>query len=88
MLEDFITFLVPQNDKLLPIVDTTLNHIETQKLHQYADTHKAKAKIHTWLAWQENPGTPLGASITKRYLSTDDKICLSFVNWLNDLFNN
>ncbi|MDR0547016.1 MAG: hypothetical protein LBG77_05475, partial [Dysgonamonadaceae bacterium] len=38
MLEDFITFLVPQNDKLLPIVDTTLNHIETQKLHQYADT--------------------------------------------------
>jgi hypothetical protein len=36
---------------------------------------------------QEDPGTPMGLSITKRYLSTDEKTCLLFVKWLNELFN-
>jgi len=87
MLEDFISFLVPKDDKLIPVVDSTLCNIEKQKLNKYSDVHKSKAKIHTWLAWQENPGTPMGLSITKRYLSTDDEVCQRFVNWLKSLFS-
>ncbi|GHV31301.1 hypothetical protein FACS1894177_05560 [Bacteroidia bacterium] len=87
MLEDFISFLVPEDDKLIPVVDNTLANIENQKLNKYSDVHKSKAKIHTWLAWQENPGSPMGQSITKRYLSTDDELCQNFVNWLRKLFN-
>ena len=49
--------------------------------------HKSKAFIHTWLAWQEDPGTPMGLAITKKYLSTNDKVlCNSFIEWLNLLF--
>jgi hypothetical protein len=87
MLEDFISFLVPENDPLLPIVDETLQHIENQKLNQYANIHKSKAKIHTWLAWQENPGTPMGQSITREYLSTDKQTCQKFIAWLTELFS-
>jgi len=86
MLEDFVSFLVPQNDKLLPIVDTTLNEIENQKLNKYSLIHKSKARIHSWLSWQEDPGTPMGLSITKRYLTTDNENCKQLVNWLQKLF--
>lgn len=87
MLEDFITFLVPKDDKLLPIVNSTLDSIEEQKLNKYAAIHRSKAVIHSWLAWQEDPGTPLGAGITKRYLTTDEETCSLLIKWLNKLFN-
>ena len=86
MLEDFISFLVPEDDKLLPVVDSTLHEIEEKQLNKYSAIHKSKARIHTWLAWQEAPGTPLGLSITKRYLSTDEKTCKNLINWLIKLF--
>jgi hypothetical protein len=87
MLEDFISFLVPKNDKLLPIITSTLNDIEAKKLNSYPLIHKSKAIIHTWLSWQEDPGTPMGLSITKRYLNTNVQTCDKLMNWLNNLFN-
>jgi hypothetical protein len=87
MLEDFISFLVPKEDKLLPIVNSTLKGIEIQNLNGYSLIHKSKAIIHTWLSWQEDPGTPMGLAITKKYLSTDDESCLKLMNWINQLFN-
>lgn len=86
-LEDFISFLVPEDDKLLPIVTSTLNYIEAKKLNPYSLLHKSKAIIHTWLAWQEDPGTPMGLSITKKYLNTNVQTCEKLINWLNNLFN-
>jgi len=86
MLEDFLSFLIPSNDKLLPIVDSTLNEIENKKLNKYSLIHKSKAKIHSWLSWQEEPGTPVGLSITKRYLTTDNERCKQLINWLQKLF--
>ncbi|MDR3189523.1 MAG: hypothetical protein LBT94_10185 [Prevotellaceae bacterium] len=86
MLEDFISFLVPPDDELLPIADATLAAIESQHLNKYALIHKSKAKIQTWLAWQDNPGAPMGLSITKRYLTTDEETCQRLIGWLRALF--
>ena len=80
MLEDFLSFLVPSDDNFLPIVNEHVSNIEKQGLNTYALIHKPKAVIHPWLAVQEDPGTPIGLSITKRYLSTDDDVCLKFVD--------
>jgi hypothetical protein len=88
MLEDFISFLVPNDDKLMPIVNDTLNIIEINSWNKYKPIHKSKARIHTWLAWQEVPGTPMGLSVTKKYLSIEDNNCKLFINWINELFNN
>jgi hypothetical protein len=55
ILEDFISFLVPQDDELLPIVNATLQNLEDQKLNKYSLMHKSKAAIHSWLSWQEDP---------------------------------
>ena len=86
MLEDFVKFLIPENDPCLVIANSTLEKIETQKLNKYAAIHKSKALIHTWLAWQEDPGTPMGLSITKKYLNADNETSLKFANWLRELF--
>ncbi len=86
MLEDFIKFLIPENDQLLPITKNVLNDIETKKLNQYKQIHHSKALIHTWLAWQEDSGTPMGLAITKRYLTTEKETCNIFIEWLKELF--
>ena len=84
MLEDFIRFLVPDNDALMPIAEEVITNMESQNHHRYKT--RAKALIHTWLAWQEDPGTPLGQSITKKYLDTEHEKCLKLINWLKELF--
>ena len=87
MLEDFAAFLIPDQDRLLPEVDKILSDIESKGLNGYKPIHHSKARIHTWLAWQEEPGTPMGLAITKKYLTVTPHICQAFVDWLNKLFN-
>lgn len=87
MLEDFVKYLIPENDMLLKETDRILVEIEERQLHKYNPIHKSKAQIHTWLAWQEDPGTPMGLAITKSYLNTNTELCQQFVEWLNQLFN-
>lgn len=87
MLEDFISFLVPKEDKILPIVNDALTNIESQGLNQYSLIHKSKAMIHSWLSLQADPGIPMGLGITKRYLTTDEETCLKLINWLKELYS-
>ena len=67
MLENFIGFLVPPGDALWPRSEECLLQVMAAD-RRFAAVHRPKALIHTWLAWQEEPGTPLGLAITKRYL--------------------
>jgi hypothetical protein len=87
MLEDFIAFLVPEDDQLMPIVTETLGNIEGKELNKYAMIHKSKALIHSWLSLQDDPGTPMGLAITKKYLTTDEDTCQKLVNWIRRTFN-
>ncbi len=51
------------------------------------DTHLPVAEIHTWLAWQEEPGSPLGQAITKRYLDADAPRAQQLMDWVRRLFD-
>ncbi len=88
MLEDFAKVLIPEQDQLLAEVERVLSEIEAApRKAVYKDIHKAKARIHTWLAWQEDPGTPMGLAITKSYLNHNHELAIRFITWLNTLFN-
>lgn len=87
MLEDFISYLIPDQDSLFDKVENFISALENEKLQQYKQVHRAKAKLHTWLALQETPGVPMGLAIKKKYLDTDHISCQNFVQWINDLFN-
>jgi hypothetical protein len=86
MLEDFVKQLISGDDKLLPYVEKALIEIEKLGLNKYKEIHKSKAKIHTWLSWQEDPGTPMGLAITKKYLDSENELCLEFLNWIKKLY--
>ncbi len=86
MLEDFVAHLIPSNDALRPKAEAILQEIEEAGLNCYTSVHRPKALIHTWLAWQETPGMPMGQAITARVLSHESPIAIAFVAWLQHLF--
>jgi hypothetical protein len=71
MLEDFVARLMPRDDALRPKAEAILQEIELAGLNRYTSVHRPKALIHTWLAWQETPGMPMGQAITARVLRYD-----------------
>ncbi len=81
-LEDFAKELIPSNDTLWP---RAVNVVETIPAAERRFTVERKAQIHTYLAWQEEPGTPLGAAVAKKYFQTDSELCKRFVRWLKHL---
>lgn len=87
MLEDFAGLLIPIGDNVLPYVTKAITEIQDVLVAKFKPIHRSKALIHTWLAWQENPGTPMGLAITKTYLDHNHGLCVLFVDWLNRLFN-
>lgn len=87
MLEDFVASLIPSEDNLREKAAAILDEIELEKLNCYSPTHRKKAFIHTWLAWQSKPGMPMGQAITAKALSNDSAIASIFITWLNNLFN-
>lgn len=87
MLEDFVALLIPNDDALRPKAELILHEIERDRLNPYSLIHRPKALIHTWLAWQETPGMPMGQAITAQVLSSDSPIAIAFLEWLKRVFN-
>jgi hypothetical protein len=85
-LEDFMRMLIPTDDKLLPLSNELLDKIEEQSLNKYFKKDKSKVLIHNWLSLQEQPGSPLGQGIAKRYFQINAEICDTLVKWLKNLY--
>lgn len=87
MLEDFAQILIPPDDAAFPLATKAVDEVRDKSAAKFKPIHRSKALIHTWLAWQESPGTPMGLAITKTYLDHNHELCVLFVDWLNRLFN-
>jgi hypothetical protein len=85
ILEDFLRFLVPAGSKLFEHVESSVAAIPENERH-FSKLAEPKAIIHTWLAWQEEPGKPLGTAITAKFL--DPKVAQAdvLVAWLKRLY--
>ena len=84
MIEDFAAMLIPAGDRLLPRVRIALDSVPLEE-RRFAPSHYSKAAIHTWLAWQEEPGVKMGAAITRKYLREDSPIAADFISWVRSL---
>jgi hypothetical protein len=85
ILENFLRFLVPAGSALFEHVESSVAAIPEGE-RRFTELAKPKAIIHTWLAWQEEPGKPLGTAITARYLDSGVAQVDDLVSWLNRLF--
>lgn len=85
ILEDFLRFLVPQEGALFQHVQSSVSTIPKAD-RRFSSLAEPKAIIHTWLAWQKDPGKPLGTAITARFLDPNVAQVDVLVSWLNRLF--
>jgi hypothetical protein len=85
MLEHFVSFLVPRGDSLWNKAKQCLDGIPSAK-RLFSEAHVIKAQLYTWLAWQNDPGSPLGLAITKRYLEADSPHAIKLISWVRTLF--
>lgn len=85
ILEDFLRFLLPGGSPLFDHVTMSVATIPAGE-RRFRELAEPKALIHTWLAWQEEPGKPLGTAITARYLDPGVAEVDVLVSWLNRLF--
>ncbi len=81
MVEDFVACLVPSDDLLLPLAKAALERIHPAD-RPFPPQHFSKALIHTWRAWQAEPGVKMGAAIARRYLDPGAAVAATFLSWL------
>lgn len=86
MLEDFMKEMIPQDDNLLGVVSNTLDDLESNHLQRYKAVHRSKAWIHTYLAWQDEPGNTLATAVDQNLLNPRAAIVKSFAEWMRLLF--
>ena len=84
-LEHFLQDLVADNDPLLPLAESSTAQAMARGA-EFAEIHRQKAVLHTWLAWQEVPGRPYGTAIQARYFRDDSPAALAFVAWYRRVF--
>ena len=86
MLETFLRHLVPDSFKPL------WQHAEASFNTACAlgascrPVHADKARIHTWLAWQDPPGESPGRALTKKTLNSNSPSAMAFVSWFKKLY--
>lgn len=87
MLEDFFLRLISEEDLLLSEAERVLSELESKNLKKYKAIHRSKAKVHTWLAWQDPPGKPmgLGMDIFKDQMNLSAPEVLAFLGWIEKL---
>lgn len=86
MLEDFMAALATPGDALMKKSEDVLTEIENEGIQKYKPAHRSKAKIHTYLAWQDVPGRPIGQAITANILNSNSDVSVKFAEWLKGMF--
>jgi len=85
-LEEFLLALMPDQAPLLAHAEDSIDRIPAG-LRRFSDSSHPKALMHTYLAWQENPGRPYGTAIKSGYLDASAPPALAMVAWLRELFH-
>ena len=85
ILEDFLRFLVPQPNILFDHAKTSVAAIPEGE-RRFKPLDEPKAVIHTWLAWQEEPGRPFGTAISACFLDPNVPEVDVLADWLKRLF--
>ncbi|HBP48653.1 DUF3226 domain-containing protein [Pseudomonas sp.] len=84
MLEDFCARLAPPD--ALDYANNCATEAKKMGFSTFGNTHKSKATIHTFLAWQDEPGMPLGQAVTAKALDAKQPIAIQFSDFLKNLF--
>jgi len=87
MMETFLSFLIDdvENDDLWQHALDSCSNAKSLGA-PFKDVHSDKAHIHTWLAWQEEPGRQLHDAVKFRFLDPTNEKAQQFVQWFRELY--
>lgn len=83
-LENFIETLIPAGDRLWTHADEVVRNLIERRFH---DEVTLKVRVHTWLAWQEDPGRPMGYAIGRGFLDPKAISAIALIAWIRRLFD-
>ena len=86
-MENFFALLLPPEDALWERARHCVEQIPVKE-RRFKGAF-IKAHVHTWLAWQERPGLPMGKAISEKekHLNANAPSALPLVDWLRRLFD-
>ena len=87
MLETFLKLLVPDDQQdLWSFAEKSCTEAKSLYNAPFKHVHHDKASIHTFLAWQDEPGRQLHEAFLKPALDPKSPASQPFVKWFRDLF--
>ena len=86
-LETFLRYLVPPEEQSIWAYATESVKQARDLGAKCRETHIEKANLHTWLAWQDEPGYPPGTALTRGLLDPRAESAASFVEWFRTLYS-
>lgn len=87
MLETFLAYMIKdESDPLWQYAQEVVTEAKT-KGAKFIDEHIDKARIHSWLAWQNPPGTQLHDAVKFKILDPEHPKAQAFVKWFKDLYD-
>ena len=87
MLETFLGYMIPSGgDRLWDYTDEVITEAKNREA-PFKENHTDKAKIHSWLSWQDPPGRQLHNAIMERILDPKHPKAEIFINWFKTLYD-
>lgn len=83
-LENMLETLIADDDALIDAARDAVDHAKILGA-EFKDSDTINAVLHTWLAWQEEPGRPVGVAIRAHYFQRHDgPTALAFADWFKN----
>ena len=90
-LEHFFEQLIDSQDEFLTEAATLTEGFVTNQRNRFKTIHLQKAKLKTWLAWQDDPESPMGLALRDYprlgYILLDSPLSNAFIEWLKLTFD-
>src|SRR5665213_1298566 len=80
MIEDFLAAIA--NREACDFAKSCVAAAEKAGFTTYKSVHRSKAIIHTYLAWQDEPGAQLSVAIKQKYLDPNHPEAIRFSTWM------
>ena len=84
MLEDFCLTMIDRS--VQTYIRNVIENAQQASACTFKPPHFSKAVVHTYLAWQDEPGTPLGTAIKRQSLKPHTATAFTFTEWLTRVF--
>lgn len=85
-LEHFVAEMIPNGDEVWRYANDTVANLEKENFCRFKPVKRQKALLHTWLAWQDEPGKPFGTALETKYLDANAAVVEPFLNWIRTTF--